>query len=86
MFRGCTHAALSEERIVGSTTDKVTGVANQVGGKIKEGVGKAIGNEQMEVEGKVQQVKGKAQQKVGEAKSAIKDAAEDAADAINRKL
>ena len=73
MSRGCNHAALSEVRIVGSTTDKVTGAANQVGGKIKEGVGKAIGNEQMEVEGKVQQVKGKVQKSVGDAKETIKD-------------
>ncbi len=71
---------------MGSTTDKIKGAANQVGGKIKEGVGKAIGNEQMEVEGKVQQVKGKTQQKVGEAKEKIKDAADAVADSINRKL
>lgn len=64
---------------MGSTSDKIKGAANQVGGKIKEGVGKAIGNEQMQVEGKVQNLKGKAQQKVGEAKESIKDA-------VNRKL
>jgi len=63
---------------MGSGTDKIKGVANQAGGKVKEGVGKAIGNEQMEVEGKGQQVKGKVQQKVGEAKSNIKDAADKA--------
>jgi len=34
---------------MGSMTDKVKGVANQAGGKIKEGVGKAIGTEQMQV-------------------------------------
>jgi uncharacterized protein YjbJ (UPF0337 family) len=61
---------------MGSATDKMKGVANQAGGKIKEGVGKAIGNEQVQVEGKAQQVKGKVQQKVGEAKSTIKDAAD----------
>ena len=36
---------------MGSTNDKIKRVANQAGGKIKEGVGKAIGNEQMQVEG-----------------------------------
>jgi uncharacterized protein YjbJ (UPF0337 family) len=30
-------------------TDKIKGVANQAGGNIKEGVGKAIGTEQMPV-------------------------------------
>jgi uncharacterized protein YjbJ (UPF0337 family) len=86
MTAGCTTAALPMERIMGSTKDKVTGAANQVGGKIKEGVGKVIGNEQMQAEGKIQQVKGQAQQKVGEAKSAIKDAAESVSDSINKKL
>lgn len=71
---------------MGSATDKIKGVANQAGGKIKETVGKAIGNEQMEVEGMGQQVKGKVQQKVGEAKSAVKDAADKIADKANEKL
>lgn len=71
---------------MGSTTDKVKGVANQVGGKVKETVGKAIGNEQMEAEGLGQQVKGKVQQKVGEAKDAVKDAANRIADKANEKL
>ena len=56
------------------------------GGKVKEGVGKAIGNEQMQVEGMAQQVKGKTQQKVGEAKSTIKDAADKVADKAHEKL
>ena len=71
---------------MGSATDKIKGVANQAGGKIKEGVGKAIGNEQMQIEGKGQQVKGKVQQKVGEAKSAVKDVADKVADKAHEKL
>lgn len=63
---------------MGSMTDKVKGYANQAGGKAKEGLGKAIGNEQMQVEGLAQQAKGKVQQKVGEAKETIKDAADKA--------
>lgn len=69
-----------------STTDKIKGVANQVGGKVKEGIGKAIGNEQMQAEGLGQQAKGKVQQKMGEAKDAVKDAAHDLADTVDRKL
>jgi len=71
---------------MGSMTDKVKGVANQAGGKIKEGVGKAIGNEQMQVEGMAQQVKGKTQQKIGEAKEIIKDVADKVADKAHEKL
>ena len=71
---------------MGSATDKIKGVANQAGGKIKEGVGKAIGNEQMQVEGMAQQVKGKTQRKVGEVKSTIKDVADNVADKAHEKL
>ena len=71
---------------MGSGTDKIKGVANQAGGKVKEGFGKAIGNEEMEVEGRGQQVKGKVQQKVGEAKSTVKDAADEVADKAREKL
>jgi uncharacterized protein YjbJ (UPF0337 family) len=71
---------------MGSASDKIKGVANQAGGKIKEGVGKAIGNEQMQVEGMAQQVKGKTQRKVGEVKSTIKDVADKVADKAHEKL
>jgi len=38
------------------TTDKVSGVANQAAGKIKETAGKATGSEKLEAEGLAQQV------------------------------
>jgi uncharacterized protein YjbJ (UPF0337 family) len=55
-----------------STTDKVKGAANQAAGAIKKGVGKAIGNDNLEVEGEAQKTKGKAQEAVGKAKDTIK--------------
>ena len=36
---------------MGSKTDKIKGYANEAAGKIKQGVGRVIGNEQMEAEG-----------------------------------
>jgi uncharacterized protein YjbJ (UPF0337 family) len=63
---------------MGSTTDKIKGLANQAGGKVKESAGKAIGNEQMQAEGLAQQAKGKAQQSFGEAKAVVKDVADKA--------
>lgn len=38
------------------------GKGEEVGGKIKAGVGKLIGNEQMEAEGRATELKGKAKQ------------------------
>ncbi len=71
---------------MGSTTDKVTGYANQAAGNIKQGVGKAVGSEKLQVKGAVQELKGKAQVAVGDVKEAVKDGADKAADEINRKL
>ena len=55
-----------------STSDKIKGAANQAGGAIKQGVGKAMDDKQMEAEGMIQKGKGKAQQMEGDAKSAVK--------------
>jgi uncharacterized protein YjbJ (UPF0337 family) len=46
---------------MGSTTDKVTGVANQGAGKVKEAAGKVTGSTDLEAEGLAQQAKGKAE-------------------------
>jgi len=51
--------------------DRVEGAAKNLGGKIKEGVGKATGDEKLRREGQIDQVKGKAQNTVG----GIKDTA-----------
>src|SRR6201982_3368497 len=37
--------------IMGSTTDKASGVANQAAGKVKEAAGKATGSEKLQAEG-----------------------------------
>jgi uncharacterized protein YjbJ (UPF0337 family) len=58
---------------MGSTKDKVTGMANEAAGNVKQGVGKAVGNKKLQSEGKIQERKGEAQRAVGKAKSAIKD-------------
>lgn len=61
-----------------STTDKVKGMANEAAGNVKQGIGKAIGDKQMEVEGIVQERKGEAQQAVGKAKDSVKKMVDDA--------
>jgi uncharacterized protein YjbJ (UPF0337 family) len=60
---------------MGSTTDKVSGGANQAAGKVKETAGKATGSTDLEAEGLAQQAKGKAEKLAGDAKLAAKDAA-----------
>jgi uncharacterized protein YjbJ (UPF0337 family) len=51
-----------------STRDKVEGKMHQVKGKIKETIGKAVNNHELEAEGSVEKIAGKAQEKIGELK------------------
>jgi uncharacterized protein YjbJ (UPF0337 family) len=71
---------------MGSLSDKASGMANEAAGNIKQGVGKAVGSDQMQAEGLAQQAKGTAQKAVGEAKDGIKKAADTVSDVANRKL
>ena len=52
--------------------DRVKGSAKNVAGKVKEGIGKAVGDKKTELEGKTDQVKGKAQNAVGGAKDKLR--------------
>lgn len=49
-----------------STYDKTEGKMHQAKGKIKEIVGKVIGNRELEGEGKVEKMGGKIQEKLGQ--------------------
>jgi len=61
-------------------------MANEATGNVKQGVGKAVGNERLQAEGKAQEIKGETQQAVGEAKDKVKDAADTVRDAAHRNL
>jgi uncharacterized protein YjbJ (UPF0337 family) len=71
---------------MGSTKDKITGMANEAVGNIKQGVGKAVGSDKLQAEGKVQEIKGEGQRAVGAAKDSIKGATDKAAAYVNKKL
>jgi uncharacterized protein YjbJ (UPF0337 family) len=75
-----------EESLMGATTDKVKGAANEAVGKAKQGVGEATGSDRLQGEGAIQEAKGKGQQALGDAKQATKDAVNRAAAAANKKL
>jgi uncharacterized protein YjbJ (UPF0337 family) len=60
------------ENTMGSTGDKVKGMANEAVGNVKQGVGKATDNPKLRAEGKSQEIKGEAQQAKGKVKEAIK--------------
>ncbi|OYW34180.1 MAG: CsbD family protein [Rhizobiales bacterium 12-66-7] len=58
---------------MGSTSDKIKGTTNEAIGNAKQGIGKTVGNDRLQAEGKVQEIKGEGQQAMGKAKDAVKD-------------
>ncbi|MCO4054270.1 MAG: CsbD family protein [Bosea sp.] len=57
---------------MGSTNDKIKGMANEAAGNVKQAVGKALHKPKLEAEGFAQERKGEAQQAVGKGKDAVK--------------
>jgi uncharacterized protein YjbJ (UPF0337 family) len=80
------HAGPMKGFVMSGSTDKAAGMANEAAGKIKQGVGKAVGSEKLHGEGAGQEAKGDAQQLKGVAKNAIKNGINKVADAANKKL
>jgi len=62
------------------------GAAEALGGKIKGAVGKAIGNEQMEAEGRAKELKGQAKQEGAKAAERGKGKAEEVVGAIKNRV
>ena len=53
--------------------DRIEGAAHQAKGKVKESVGKALGDKKLESEGKVEKTAGKVQNAVGGLKDAARE-------------
>jgi len=54
-----------------STQDNAEGKWHKVKGKIKQVAGKAVGNHDLEAEGKAENVDGKVQEKIAEIKAVV---------------
>ena len=57
--------------------DRADGIGKQVGGWIKEAVGKMTGDTKTQVQGKAEQTEGKVQNTMGGAKDKVRDAFND---------
>ncbi|MDX2052821.1 MAG: CsbD family protein [Polyangiaceae bacterium] len=62
------------------------GVAEKLGGKVKGAVGKLIGNERMEAEGKVKELKGKAREEAAKASERTKGKVEQISGAVKNRV
>jgi uncharacterized protein YjbJ (UPF0337 family) len=54
-----------------STKDKAQGTFHEVKGKVKEKVGRATNNPDVEAEGQVEKIAGKVQKKIGQVKKVL---------------
>ncbi len=71
---------------MGNTSDRAMGAVKELGGKIKGAVGKAIGNRQMEAEGKAEQYAGAAKQAAAKASERGKAMVESVAGAVKERV
>jgi len=58
---------------MGSTGDKIKGMANEAAGNVKQAAGRMMDKPDLEAEGFAQERKGEAQQAVGKGKDAVKN-------------
>ena len=63
--------------------DEVEGKVENVGGKIKEGIGNLTGDRDLEAEGEADQVEGQSQETWGKFKRGVGDAVDAVGDAIS---
>jgi uncharacterized protein YjbJ (UPF0337 family) len=66
------------------TDDRAKGAWDETKGKVKEAVGDATGNDDLEREGRKDQVKGEGRKAVGHVKEAGEDLKDGARDAVDR--
>lgn len=65
-------------------SDQIKGKAKDIGGKIQEEVGKAVGSSEQQAKGLANQAEGKVQEKYGDAKDALNKSTSDTIDRGNR--
>lgn len=65
-------------------TDRIKGVAQELGGKVQETVGRLAGDHDTQAEGLVREVAGAAQNLYGRAKDGVRDAADTVGDYADR--
>lgn len=64
--------------------DEMEGKWDQAKGRVKEGVGRALDDEELEAEGTADRLGGKAEEGFGKARRKVGEAVEDIGDAIKR--
>jgi uncharacterized protein YjbJ (UPF0337 family) len=71
---------------MGNTSDKAIGLVREKTGVTKRCVGKLVGSERLQTEGKVLELEGKARKVIGQVNAVIGDRAETPADEAHNEL
>lgn len=71
---------------MGTEASRGEGIAEQIGGKIKQGIGKVIGNEQMQAEGEVKEQKGEAREETAKAGERAEGSVEEAKGTVKNRV
>ncbi|MGY2053225.1 CsbD family protein [Methylobacterium sp. JK268] len=61
-------------------TDRITGAAREIGGKVQGAVGDLVGSHRDSAEGRMREAQGQAENLYGQAKDAVRHVADEAAD------
>lgn len=69
-----------------NAANRADGTTKEVGGKIKAGVGKLIGNRQMEAEGEAKALEGQAQKNAAKAAERAKGGVEETVGAVKNRI
>lgn len=64
---------------MGNVSSRTKGKVEELAGRAKAGVGRVIGNEQMQIEGTAKRIKGKAMQEAAKAKGRVQGSVEELA-------
>jgi uncharacterized protein YjbJ (UPF0337 family) len=71
---------------MGNIANKHEGVAEQIGGKIKQGIGKLTGNERVEAEGRAKELRGEAREESAKAAERTKGTFEELKGAVKNRV
>jgi uncharacterized protein YjbJ (UPF0337 family) len=86
VFERAHGPGLAPPSAMSNASKRGEGAAEELGGKIKKGVGKVIGNEQMEAEGIVKEKKGEAKQEAAKASERTKGKVEEIVGAVKNRV
>ena len=86
LFARVAGTRLAHQGCMSNASTRNEGKGEEIGGKIKAGIGSLIGNEQMEAEGRAHELKGKAKQEAAKGAERTKGKVQEAVGAVKNRV